>query len=167
MIPVRTAIVSFILLSILLSPSFAQPPSSLPEPDKDLFVGTWKANADRSRPKLDEVEGSYVRTVSREGDDVVFSSRIKKPHSVGFAENRYKLHCDGSLHRVQCGSAFCKKSCLYVTATRVEGETVEPDGTTLYWADEVSSDGQEIRIYSYNDKARKKLKSIEVADRVK
>jgi hypothetical protein len=167
--PVRTVIVSFILLLIVLpSPSFTQASSSLPEPDKDPFVGTWQANADKSRPKLNKAQATYVRTMSREGDDLVFASRVKRKHSAGFSENHYKIRCDGLPHRVPCGEFTCTTSCTYVAANRVEGDTKSPNGqSSSYWAREVSSDGQELRIYGYKDKGRKKLASLEVADRVK
>jgi hypothetical protein len=166
MTPIRTAIVSLILLTSLNICPFAQTLRVLPNPDKDPFVGTWKANADKSRPKLDNVNASYVRTVSREGDERVFSTRMRRPHSASFSENHYRILCNGSPHRVPCGNASCTTSCTYVTSSRVEGETLSPDGRT-YWAQEVSSDGQEMRIYAYRDTARTKLSSVEVLDRVK
>lgn len=163
----RTAIVSLILLTSLPICPFAQTSPGLPDPDKDPFVGTWKTNADKSRPKLEKVEASYVRTLSREGDDRVLSSRSKSPYSGNFSENHYRILCNGLPHRVQCGNASCTTSCTYVAFSRVEGETISPDGKTLYWAQEVSSDGQEMRIYGYRDKARTKLTRVEVLDRVK
>jgi hypothetical protein len=57
-------------------------------------------------------------------------------------------------------------SCTYVSANRVEGDT-EAFGKTVYWAREVSPDGQELTIYGYADKARKKIESVQVNDRVK
>jgi len=166
MMPMRTAIVSLMFLTILPTPLFAQT-SHLPEPDKDPFVGTWKANAEKSRPNLDEAEASYVVTISRNGDDRVISSRTKRPFSGGFSENHYSIRCDGIAHRVQCGVASCTTSCAYKAATRVEGDTVSPDRETSYWTQEVSSDGQEMRIYSYRNAARTKVKRVEVRDRVK
>lgn len=167
--PVRTVIVAFTLLLIVLpSPSFTQASSALPEPDKDPFVGTWQANADKSRPKLDKTEATYVRTITREGDDLVFASRIKRKHSAGFSENHYKIRCDGLPHRVPCGEATCTTSCIFVAANRVEGDSKSPDGqSSSYWVREVSLDGQELRIYAYKDKDRKKLASVAVEDRAK
>ena len=165
MMPIRTRIVGLILFMGVASPSFAQ--ASLPQPDKDPFVGVWKASADKSRPKLNKIEASYIRTISREGDAVVLSSHIKRVTNAGFSENRVTLRCNGSPHRVQCGSASCTRSCMYVNENRVQGEYVSAEGKTSYWTEEVSSDGQETRIYSYADKDRRKLKTTEVLDRVK
>jgi hypothetical protein len=136
--------------------------SSLPEPDKDPFVGTWKANANKSRPKLDKINASYVRTLARDGDDLVFSSRIKRGYSPGFSENHYRIRCDGRSHPVQCGESSCMASCTYVSATRVEGDTASPGGKTFYWTREISPDGQEMIISGYTDKARTKLESVQV-----
>ncbi len=83
-----------------------------------------------------------------------------------FFENHYRIRCDGLSHSVQCGVASCTKSCSYKAANRVEGEGETPNGKT-YWAEEVSSDGQEVRVYGYTDEARTKLKSTLVLDRVK
>lgn len=167
MMRIKAAIVTFILLITSPTRLFTQAVPFLPEPDKDPFVGTWKANADKSWPKLNEIEASYVRVISRNGDDLVISSRIKERNSAGFSENHYTIRCDGLPHRVQCGGSFCTTSCTYKTANSTQGETVSADNKTLYWAREVSPDGRELRIYAYGDKARKKLKSLEVADRVK
>jgi hypothetical protein len=167
MIRIRRSIVPSILIIVLLTPLFAQTSPWMPEPDKDPFVGTWKANAEKSRPKLDKVDASYVRTLSREGDDLVFSSRMKKPHSAGFVEYNHRIRCDGSPHIVERGVLPITTSCIYATTNRVEGVSVVGDKTS-YWAEEVSSDGQEIRIYEYKNKTRTKLSSTRRAlDRVK
>jgi len=164
----RGSIIHFVLLLFALtSQSLSQALPSLPEPDKDPFVGTWKANAGKSRPKLDAVNGSYVRSMSREGDDIVFSSRIKRAHSAGFSENHYRIRCDGLPHHVQCGEGSCATSCTYVAANRVEGETLSPDGKISYWAREVSPDRQEMTISGYKDKGRTELETVTVNDRVK
>jgi len=163
----RGSIAQFILLAfVLTSRSLTQAVPSLPEPDRDPFVGTWKASADKSRPKLHKSEALYVRTISRDGDDVLFSSRTKRPLSGGYSEKHYRIRCDGSPHPVQCGVVSCTKSCTYKAANRVEGEEATPNGKT-YWTEEVSSDGQEMRIYEYKDEARNKLERVEVLDRVK
>jgi hypothetical protein len=163
----RGLVFEFVLLTIALTGRcMTQAISSPPEPDKDPFVGTWQANANKSRPKLDKVNASYVRTFSRDGDDLVFSSRIKRADSAGFSENHYRIRCDELRHPVQCGEGTCTTSCKYVSPNRVEGDT-EALGKTLYWAREVSADGQELTIYGYSDKARKKIESVQVNDRVK
>ena len=137
-----------------------------PPPDKDPFVGTWKANTNKSQPKLNDVAASYVRTIAREGDDLLFSSRFRKTHSNSYSANHYRLRCDGLPHRVHCFESSCTTSCTYVTVNRVEGKTVSQHKTS-YWAREVSSDGQELTIYGYKDKSRKEIEELEVADRVK
>jgi hypothetical protein len=138
-------VTQFILLLIFfVGQSRPQALPSLPAPDKDPFVGTWKANANKSKPKLDKDRASYVRTISREGGEIVFSSRARRP-SGGFSENHYRIRCDGLSHRIQCGQASCK---------------------TSYWTREVSADGQEMIVFGYEDKARTKLDSTQVNDRV-
>jgi len=162
----RTVTVTIIMLIALPNPSFTQSSSALPEADKDPFVGTWRANANESSPKLDKNEALYERTISRVGDDVVFSSRTKRPVSFGFLEKHYRIRCDGLFHRVPCGNDSCTKSCIYKSANRIEGESTGADGKH-YWTEEVSSDGREMRIYGYRDKDRRKLHRTEVLDRVK
>ena len=156
---------SMLLLILFIGRSPAQAVPSLPAANQDPFVGTWKANADKSKPKLDKDRAAYVRTMSREGDEIVFSSRTRRP-SGGFSENHYRIRCDGLPHRVQCGQASCTTSCTYKAANHVEGETATPDGKTSYWTREVSLDGREMIVFGYEDKARTKLKAVEVSDRV-
>jgi len=110
-----------------------------------------------------------VRTIARDGDEVVFSSRIDRRSVRGgkVSENHYRIRCDGLPHHVQCGIAFCTTSCTYKAENTVEGETASPDGKKSYWTREVSADGQEMRILAYADKAKTKLKSTQVLDRVK
>jgi hypothetical protein len=176
MMPIRSALVCFILLTSLPSHALAQALPSLPKPDKDPFVGTWKANADKSRPKLDKAEASYVATISRDGDDLVHSYRVNKEAPAplikrntysGVYEGHDKIRCDGMPHDVRCGEVSCSKSCTYKTASRIEGETTGPDGKTSYWTREVSTDGQEMILSEYKDKTRTKLKRVVVRDRVK
>ena len=163
----RLIIGLMVFLFTLTSQSLTQTFSALPEPDKDPFVGTWQANAKKSRPKLDKINASYVRTMARDGDDLVFSSRIKRQHSAGFSENHYRIRCDGLSHPVQCGVSSCMTSCVYSSANRVEGDTAGPGGKTSYWTREISPDGREMIVSGYPDKARTKPESIEVSDRVK
>lgn len=92
----------------------AVPP--IPAPDKDPFVGKWQANRDKSQPKLDARDASYVRTVTREGDNLMFSSRIDNPRGI---QNHYKIRCDGQFHPVPFGSILCE----YKAPNLVEGET--------------------------------------------
>jgi hypothetical protein len=163
MMLMRTVIVTIMMLIALPNPSFTQSSSALPEAAKDPFVGTWRANANKSSPKLDKNKALYVRTISRDGDDVVFSSRTKK------TEKHYRIRCDGLFHRVSCGGDdSCTKSCIYKTANRIEGESTTDNGKQHWtWTEEVSSDGQEMRIYGYTAVDRKTLHSTEVLDRVK
>jgi hypothetical protein len=106
--------------------------------------------------------------IVRDGDEVVFSSRIDN-RSVGgkISENNYRIRCDGLPHRVQCGKGSCTTSCTYKAENVVEGETASPDGKTAYWTREVSADRKEMRILGYKDKAKTKLKTTQVLDRVK
>jgi len=102
------------------------------------------------------------------GDDLVWSSRFTWDDANKFpSENHYRIRCDGLPHRVQCGKASCMTSCAYVDASHVEGATASPEGATSYWTREVSSDGKELRISEYQDKAKQKLKGVQVADRLK
>jgi hypothetical protein len=149
---------AFILFMTAASAQEAAPHS--PAPDKDPFVATWQANRDKSRPKLGKKDASYTRTIARDGEDVVFSSRIgtSKP-----SENNYRIRCDGLFHPVQFGSLSCK----YDAPNLMEGETMGLDERTSYWTREVSTDGQEMKISAYEDPGRTKVKSILILDRVK
>ena len=161
----RVVTQSVLLLTLFTGRSLGQASPTLPAPERDPFVGTWKADANKSRPKLDKDKASYTRTISREGDEIIFSSRAKKPYG-GFSENHYRIRCDALPHRVPCGQASCTTSCAYKAPNRVEGETAGPDGETSYWTREVSSDGREMRVFEYEGKARAKLKAVVVNDRV-
>src|SRR6266849_132140 len=148
------------LASILLMTAVsAQGPASLPPaPDKDPFVGTWQANREKSRPKLGKREASYTRTIARDGEDLVFSSRIGTSRA---GQNNYKIRCDGRFHRVPFGSLSCK----YNAPNLIEGETISDSHD--YWTREVSADGQEMKISAYKNSRRTKLESIWILDRVK
>jgi hypothetical protein len=101
-----------------------------------------------------------VRTVTREGDNLMFSSRIDNPKGI---QNHYKIRCDGQFHPVPFGSILCE----YKAPNLVEGETKSLDGRHEYWAREVSADGHEMTISEYKDKGRNKLQSVWVMDRMK
>ena len=135
--------------------------NAIPPPDKDLFVGEWRANATKSQPKLNKVEASYERTVRREGDDLIFASSGGASKA---AIRDFRIRCDDAFHSLPVGSLV---SCRYVAPGRVEGETKDPNGEHSFWAREVSSDGSEMRILQYKDKARIKVRSVWVLDRVK
>jgi hypothetical protein len=178
---VRRLSIEFVVLLIALAgQSLGQSLPALPKPDKDPFVGTWKANADKSRPKSDK-DAWYVKTISRDGDDRVISSRSKKPGPAPLIKGKsyseilekdYRIRCDGLPHTAPCGVFSCTTSCIYKTANSVQGEThfecpqVERC-VTQYWTEEVSADGQEMIISAYRDETRTKRKSVEVLDRVK
>jgi hypothetical protein len=134
---------------------------TIPSPDGDPFVGQWKANATKSQPKLSKKEGSYERTIKREGDDLVFASSggVSKA-----AIRQFKILCDGSFHPLPTGHVL---SCVYTAPNRVEGETKDPNKSNFFWTREVSSDGQEMTISEYKDNRRTKLRSVMVLDRVK
>lgn len=133
-----------------------------PLPDKDPFVGTWQANRDKSQPRLGDADASYVRTLAREGDDRVFSSRIVIRRKV--YEHRYRIRCDGAFHPVPSGSV----SCAYRASNLVVGvgSSRERKGKIGYWMEEVSSDSREMRIFEYEDEARTRLKKTWVFDRL-
>jgi hypothetical protein len=151
------------LLAVLTGGASGQGVRSLPTPDKDPFVGTWKANRYKSRPKLNDEDASYVRTIAREGDELVFSSQMdSRIHSGKLNENHYRIRCDGSPHPVPFGSI----SCDYKKASLIEGETLSLTNEKSFWAREVSTDGQEQTILEYKDKARTKLRRTWVLDRV-
>lgn len=148
------------LASILLAiGASAQQPASLPPPGKDPFVGTWQANAEKSRPKLSKKDSAYRRTIARDGEDLLFSSQTKNPKP---SENTYRIRCDGQFHQVPFGSLSCK----YDTSNLIEGVTEALDAKIRYWSREVSSDGQEMKISTYEDVARRNLTSVWVLDRV-
>lgn len=134
--------------------------ASTPPPDKDPFVGTWRANPDKSRPRLKGTDAFYTRTFARDGDDIVSSSERGSGRPV---RNNYKVRCDGRFHTVPFGSLSCK----YTAPNVVEGESLDLSMEYGYWRREVSDDGQEMRMLAYHDKEKKKLKSIMVLERVR
>jgi hypothetical protein len=135
--------------------------SVIPPADEDRFVGHWRANAGKSRPPLDKKEASYERTIQRDGDELIFSSSGGASKA---AIRQFRMLCDGRFHPLPTGPIL---SCRYVSATRVEGETQDPTRTRRFWAREVSSDGQQMMVLTYKDKARAKLREVLVLDRVK
>jgi hypothetical protein len=158
----RAMIQTFVVLVTLASGTFAQGvPPLPPPPEQDPFVGTWRANRDKSRPKLDDTDASYVRTIGREGDEIVLFSRITLFERHKVVEHHYRYRCDGKPYRLPHGSL----SCLYKGANLIESEASSPDGK-YYLTSEVSADGQEVRILTYKNKTRTKLKSVWVMDRV-
>ena len=135
--------------------------ATIPPANQDPFVGQWKANAGKSQPKLRRREATYERSIKRDGDDLVFASSggVSKA-----AIRQFRIRCDGLFHALPTGPVL---SCRYVAPNRVEGETKDPTQEHLFWSREVSSDGQEMTISEYKDKARTKLRSIMVLDRIK
>ncbi len=133
-----------------------------PAPEKDPFVGTWKANREHSRPKLSSAEASYLRRMERDGEDLVFSSSMAGNRKT--KPRQYRIRCDGAPHPIPTGPLV---SCKYVRTDRVEGETVEPIGRKFYWAREVSQDGGQMIETSYKDSGRTRVHSVWVLDRVR
>jgi hypothetical protein len=163
---IRLWIAGLVASSTLLS---GQQPS-IPPPDKDPFVGQWKASPAKSRPQLGKEGGSYETTIKREGDYLVYSSSQWLAAHSGLPSKvqkwQYKLLCDG---RSRSLPTHVFTSCVYVAPNRVEGETEtrDPNQPTFFWTREVSPDGQETMIFNYEDKKRTRLHSVEVLDRVK
>jgi len=150
------------LILLLIAPALVQAQQvAIPPPDQDPFVGKWKANARKSRPKLDRKEASYERTIGRDGEDLVFASSGGVSRA---AIRQFRIRCDGLFHPLPTGPIL---SCMYVGANRVEGETKTPVKTDLFWSREVSADGLELTISEYKDRARTKLRSVTVLDRIK
>jgi len=108
---------------------------SPPKPDQDPFVGSWRANADQSKPKLDKTEASYERVIARAGDELVFSSTGGPSKAKARA---YHLRCDDRFYPLPTGPTL---RCTYASAYRVDGETDDPTGEHHYWTREVSPDG--------------------------
>jgi hypothetical protein len=138
-----------------------------PLPDKDPFLGTWRTNPDKCRPKLEREDASYVRTYARDGDDRIFSSRTGTRK---IKENHYRFRCDGLPHPITYGNMLsCRyRSGKYRSGVLVEGELVDVNiKRTSYWTQEVSADGRELIVLGYTDEKRTKLTSVVVLDRVK
>ena len=70
--------VGILALFVIALPGIAQVPL-IPPPDTDPFVGTWLKNRDKSQPITNGayvlVESYHSETISREGDDLVVSTR--------------------------------------------------------------------------------------------
>lgn len=132
-----------------------------PTPDQDPFVGTWRANAAQSRPKLDKTQASYERVITREGDELIFSS------TGGPSKARvraYRLKCDDRFYSLPTDPVL---RCMYASPNRVDGETRDPTGDYHYWTREVSVDRKQMTISEYKDSRRVKVRSVMVLDRIK
>lgn len=134
---------------------------SPPAPDQDPFVGTWRANAAQSKPKLDKTEASYERVIARQGDELLFSSTGGPSKARARA---YRLRCDDRFYPLPTGPVL---RCTYVAPNRVDGETDDPTGEHHYWTREVSPDGKQMMISAHQDRRRVKVRSVMVLDRVK
>ena len=62
---------ALILLVTATSAQLAMPPP----PQNDPFVGIWRLNSDESRPNPSKKDASYTKTIARDGDEMVVSSR--------------------------------------------------------------------------------------------
>lgn len=144
-------------LALLFVPASAQNISKPPAPNEDHFVGTWKANQEKSVPKLSERGATYTRTITRSGDDLVLSSTVG-PDKI----QSYRLRCDGKRHHTSVGIL----SCTYKNPDVIEGETKLPGKDTEYWSRSVSEDGKTMTILGYKDSGRTQLISTWVLDRV-
>jgi hypothetical protein len=132
-----------------------------PMPDQDPFVGTWRANAAQSKPKLNKTEASYERVIARNGDELLFSSTGGRSKEKARA---YRLRCDDRFYPLPTGPVL---RCIYVSPRRVDGQTVDPNGEHDYWTREVSPDGKRMTISAYKDSRRVKVRSVMVLDRIK
>ena len=132
-----------------------------PTPDQDPFVGTWRANATQSRPKLDKQQASYERVITREGDELLFSSAGGPSKAKVRA---YRLKCDDQFYSLPAGPIL---RCTYGSPNRVDGETRDPTGDHRYWTREVSANGKQMTISEYKDSRRVKVRSVMVLDRIK
>jgi hypothetical protein len=153
---------ALMLLVMAASAQVAAPPP----PQNDPFVGTWRENQGKSPPKPGKKDKSYIRTIARDGDDLVFYSRAAGSKPI---EHNYRIRCDGLLHSVPFGSM----SCNYTAPNVVEGESRSPNShegaaKTIFWKREVSADGQLMTLSGYEDSGRTKpLGSTEILYRVK
>jgi hypothetical protein len=65
---VRSVVVASFAVTVAVACFGSAPP---PPPDRDPFVGTWQANREKSRPRLDRLDVLDQRTIAREGDDLL------------------------------------------------------------------------------------------------
>jgi len=129
------------ILVVALWASAVVAQGAIPPPEHDPFVGEWKANSEKSRPKLNKKEATYERIIQRDSDDLIFAS------SGGTSKERirsFALRCNGNFYPLPSGPML---ACRYVAANRVEGETVDPNGEHHYWTREVSADGTELTLW--------------------
>jgi len=98
-----------------------------PAPDKDPFVGTWRANAAQSKPKLDKAQATYERVIVRQGDELLFSS-TGGPSKAKVRD--FQLKCDGRFYPLPAGPVM---NCSYISTARVDGETRDPSGERHCW----------------------------------
>ena len=149
------------MLACISIVAIAQDSISLqPSADRDPVVGVWQANGEESRPKLDKVQRSYIRTISRIGADIIFSSA----GGASKAKIRdFRLRCDGAFYPLPTGPVL---ACRWLNSNSVEGETRYPNGKKRYWVREVTSDGRVMTVTSFKDKARSKISSVMILDRV-
>ena len=123
-----------LIASVLLAATAVGQIPTVSPPENDAFVGTWQEKRGK--------KSGYVRTVTRDGDELVFSSQgnPSKPK-----EHNYRIRCDGLFHPVPFGTM----SCSYVSPNVVIGESRNSARPTVYWRREVSADGQKMTIRSY------------------
>jgi hypothetical protein len=159
--PVQPKCLRLAALSLFFcAPVYAQVAQSfLPSPDTDPFVGTWRANALMSRPKLSKKDARYTRTIIRDGDERVLRSITEGDTS---SARSYRIRCDGQQHNLP--ELKATMVCSYTSSNVVQGATRQ-NGGTGYWAEELSSDGKKMTVITYKDKARTKVKETLVLDR--
>jgi len=152
----RLRAIAFACLGIALGFGASTPPA----PDQDPFVGTWRANREKSYPRLDRKDADDVFTVARQGDDLIWSSYNGHTRR----QRDYSIRCDGKFHLTPTGPLV---SCEYTSPDTTVGVTREPTGKLDCWTRHVSADRQEMTITSFKDELRTKVKAVWVFDRVK
>jgi hypothetical protein len=152
---------------------FARQSAGIPPPDKDPFVGTWKPNTDKSRPKLSAREARTKWIESREGAERIFRLEGRSESSRTLCDGEPHTEGDPVITAAPPGKDYVV--CRYVTPNRIEGETgtVIRDsgrpffsGSIDYWTLEISPDGQQMSVTHFKDKPRIKVAMIWVLDRV-
>ena len=159
----RRVLASCLLFGLVKVPAHAaQQPLLPPIPDKDPFVGTWRANRDLSRPQLSKRYARYTRTFSRDGDQRISNTIFEGEKS---GDRHYRIRCDGQFHPFSAKPNY-SMACEYTASNVVRTEGSDPKGHIGYWTEEVSASGQQMIMTIYKDKTRTKIEKTIVLDRI-